>query len=69
MTEFNYAIGSKGFKVEYKVVDKTLIGIIYFLITHYHQFSVNRGDVHLSSMHVPQEIVTNIKELLREIQK
>ena len=61
MTEFNNAMSSKGFKVEYKVVDKTPIRIIYFLIMHYHQFSVNWGDVFLSSMHIPLEIVTNIK--------
>ena len=41
MTEFNNSMGSKGFKVEYKIVDKTPIGIIYFLIMNYHQFSVN----------------------------
>ena len=67
-TEFNNSMGSKGFKVKYKVVDKTPIGIIYFLTMNYHQFSLNWGDVLLSSMHVPQEIITNIKELLREIQ-
>ena len=58
-----------GFKVEYKIVDKTPIGIIYFLIMHYHEFSVHRGDVLLTSMYVPQEVVTNIKELLSEIQE
>ena len=41
MTEFNNAIGSKEFKVEYKVLDKTPIRIIYFLIMHYHKFSIN----------------------------
>ena len=68
-TEFNNSMGSQRFKVEHKVVDKTPIGIIYFLIMNYHQFSVNQGDVLLSSVHVPQEIITNIAELLREIQE
>ena len=40
-TLFNDHMGPNGFKVEYKVVDKTPIGIIYFLIMHYHEFSVN----------------------------
>ena len=62
-------MGSKGFKVEYKVVDKTTIGIIYFLIMHYHEFSVHQGDVLLTSIYVPQEVVTNIKELLSKIQE
>ena len=39
--EFNNSMGSKGFKVEYQVVDKTPIGIIYFLTMNYHQFSLN----------------------------
>ena len=61
-------MGSKGFKVKYKILNKTPIGIIYSLIMNYCQFSLSRGDVLLSSMHVPQEIITNIKELLSEIQ-
>ena len=68
-TKFKNDMGSKGFKVEYKVVDKTPIGIIYFLIMHYYEFSVHRGDVLLTSMYVPQEVVTNIKEFLSEIQE
>ena len=34
----------------------------------YHDNELHSGDVLLQSMHVPQEIVTYIKELLREIQ-
>ena len=34
--EFNGSMGSKGFKVEYKVFDKTPIGIIYGLTMNYH---------------------------------
>ena len=58
----------KGFKVEYKILDKNPIGIIYSLIMTYQQFTLSQGDVLLSSMHVPEEIITNIKSLLSEIQ-
>ena len=34
----------------------------------YKQFKLNRGDVHLHSMHVPKEVITNIKTLFRQIQ-
>ena len=61
-TKFNDDMGPNGFKVEYKVIDKTPIGIIYFLIMHYHEFLVHQGDVLLTSMYIPQEVVTNIKE-------
>ena len=59
-------MGPKGFMVEYKVVDKMPIGVIYILIMHYHEYSAHR-DVLLTSMYVPQEVVTNLKELLHEI--
>ena len=39
--EFNSTMGSKGFKVEYKILDKTPIGIIYSLVMNYHQFSLS----------------------------
>ena len=68
-TEFNTSMGLKGLKVEYKIIEKTPIGIIYFLLMHHNQLSVNRGDVLLISMHISQEIVNNIKELLQEIQQ
>ena len=58
-----------GFKVEYKVVDKTPIGIIYIPIMHYHEYSAHRGDVLLTSMYIPQEVISNLKELLCEIQE
>ena len=61
-------MGSKEFKVKYKILDKTPIGIIYCLTMNFHRLSLSRGDVLLSSMHVPQEIITNIKDLLSEIQ-
>ena len=68
-TLFNNDMGSNGFKVEYKVVDKTPIGVIYVLSMHYHEYSEHRGDVLLTSMYIPQEIVTSLKELLCEIQE
>ena len=66
--EFNKLMSPKGFKVEYKILERTPIGIIYSLIMNYQQFTLSRGDVLLSSMHVPEEIITNIKTLLSEIQ-
>ena len=43
MKEFNNSMGSKGFKVEYEIFDKTPIGIIYGLTMNYHQFSLSWG--------------------------
>ena len=37
--QFNDDMGSKGFKVEYKIVDKMPIGVCYILIMHYHEYS------------------------------
>ena len=34
----------------------------------YKQYKLNCGDVLLSSVHAPEEIITNIKTLLSEIQ-
>ena len=67
--EFNKSMSPKGFKVEYKILEKTPIGIIYSLIMNYQEFTLSQGDVLLSSMHVPEEIITNIKMLLSEIQE
>ena len=65
---FNLDMHSKGFKVQYKVLDKTPIAVCYTLIMTYQQQSAQSADVLLSSMHVPQEIVSSIKELLYTIQ-
>ena len=62
-------MGPNGFKVEYIVVHKTPIGIIYILMVHYHEYTEHRGDVLLISMYVPQEVVSNLKKLLCEIQE
>ena len=50
-------------------MDKTPIGVCYILIMHYQEYSEYRGDVLLTSMYVPQEILTNLKEILCEIQQ
>ena len=68
-TLFNIDMGSKGFKVQYKILDKTPIGICYTLIMTYQEHTAHRADVLLISMHVPQEIVSSIRELLHVIQE
>ena len=68
MDKFNNKLGIHGFKVEYKVLDKIPVGLIYAFIMKYQDSELHTGDVLLRSMHVPEEIITNIKTLLREIQ-
>ena len=65
--KFNNKLGVHGFKVEYKVFDQIPVGLIYALIMKYQDSELHTGDV-LHSMHVPEEIITNIKTLLQEIQ-
>ena len=65
--EFNNMMGVHGFNVEYKVLNKNP-GIIYRLMMTYKEFKLNNGDILLHSMHIPEEIITNIKTLLRQIQ-
>ena len=69
ITLFSKDMGSNGFKVKYKIFDKMPIGICYILMMHYLEYSAHRGDVLLTSMYVPQEIITSLKELLCEIQE
>ena len=66
--KFNNKLGIHGFKVEYKVLDKVPVGLIYTLIMTYQENELHTGDVLLHSMYVAEEIVTNIKTLLRDIQ-
>ena len=68
-TLYNLDMGSKRFKAQYKILDKTPIGVCYTLIMTYHQHTEHRADVLLNSMHVPQETVSGIRELLRTIQE
>ena len=66
--KFNNKLGVHGFKVEYKVLDKIPVGLIYALIMKYQDSELHTGDVLIHSMHVPEEIITNIKTLLHNIQ-
>ena len=66
--KFNNRMGVHGFKVEYHVLDKIPVGLIYALIMKYQDSELHTGDVLLCSMHLPEEIIRNIKTLLREIQ-
>ena len=66
---FNNDMGLKGFKVEYKILDKMPIGVCYTLIMHYLEYTEHRADVLLISMYVPQEIVPSLKELLSKIKE
>ena len=66
--EFYNTMGVHRFRVEYKTLDKNPVGTIYSLMMTYKQFKLNRGDGLLHSMHVPEEIITNMKTLLRQIQ-
>ena len=68
-TLFNNDMGSNRFKVEYKIVDKMPIEVCYILMMHYLEYSAHKGDVLLTSMYIPQEIFTSLKELLCEIQE
>ena len=62
-------MGLKAFKVQYKILDKTPVGICYTLIMTYQEHTVHRADVLLISMHVPEEIVLSLRELLCAIQE
>ena len=67
--QINNKMGVVGFQVEHKVLDKNLIGLIYGLTMTYKDLTLHYGDILLSSMHIPDEIIKNIKELLSEIQE
>ena len=66
--KFNNKMGVHGFKVEYRVLDKIPVGLIYALLMKYQGSELHTADVLLHSMHLPEEIITNIKTLLWEIQ-
>ena len=66
---FNLDMHLKGFKVQYKILDKTPIAVCYTLIMTYQQQNAQCADVLLSSMHVPREIVSSIRQLLYAIQQ
>ena len=58
----------KDFQVKYKILDKTPIGVCYTLIMTYQEHTEHRTDVLLISMHVPEETVLSLRELLHAIQ-
>ena len=66
--KFNDNMGVHGFKVDYIVLDKIPVGLIYGLIMKYKGSELHWPDCLLRSMHLPEEIITNIKTLLRDIQ-
>ena len=60
-------MSSKGFDVQYGILDKTPIGVCCTLIMTYQEYTEHWADVLLISMHIPLEIVSSIGELLRAI--
>ena len=66
--KFNESMGVYGFKVEYKILDKIPVGVVYGLIMTYQDSELHWPDCLLHSMYIPGEIITNIKALLRQIQ-
>ena len=66
--KFNSQMGVYGFKVEYIVLDKIPVRLIYGLLMKYQGSELHWPDCLLRSMNLPEEIITNIKTLLREIQ-
>ena len=61
-------MSSKGFNVQYKVLDKSPLGICYTLILTYQEHIEHRADVLLISQNISHEIVFSIRQLLRAIQ-
>ena len=65
---FNIDMSSKGFHIQYKVMDKSPIAICYTLTLTYQECIEHRADVILPSMHISHEIIFSIRELLHAIQ-
>ena len=65
---FNIDMSSKGFHVQYKVLDKSPLGTCYTLILTYQECIEHRADVLLTSHNISHEIVFSIRQLLRAIQ-
>ena len=61
-------MSSKGFHIQYKVLDKSPIGICYTLVMTYQEHTEYRADVILPSMHISHEIILSIREHLHAIQ-
>ena len=54
-------MSSKGFHIQYKVMDKSPIAICYTLILTYQECIEHRVDVSLPSMHISHEIIFSIE--------
>ena len=67
-SDFNFQMSQKGFQLEYLIVDRNPIGFGYPLRMKYKKVIVQPWDYLIPSMDTKQEIVTNIKEMLRNIQ-
>ena len=67
-SDFNFQMSQKGFQLEYLIVDRNPIGFGYALRMKYKEVIVQHWDYLIPSMDTKQEIVTNIKEMLRTIQ-
>ena len=65
---FNIDMSSKGFHIQYKVMDKSPIAICYTLILTHQEQIEHRVDVLLASKHISHEIIFSIRQLLRVIQ-
>ena len=67
-SDFNFQMSQKGFQLEYLIVDRNPIGFGYALRMKYKEVIVQRWDYLIPLMDTKQEIVTNIKEMLRNTQ-
>ena len=65
---FNIDMSSKGFHVQYKVLDRSPLGICYTLNMTYQEYSEDRADVLFPYMNISREIVFSLRQLLRAIQ-
>ena len=65
---FNIDMSSKGFHIQYKVLDKSPIAICYTLILTYEECIEHKADAILPSMNISHAIIFSIRELLYAIQ-
>ena len=61
-------MSSKGFHAQYKVLDRSPLGICYTLNMTYQEYSEHRADVLFPYMNISREIVFSLRQLLRAIQ-
>ena len=65
---FNIDMSSKGFHIQYKIVDKSPIAVCYTLILTYQECIEHRADVLLNFKNISHEIIFSIRQLLHAIQ-